>query len=227
MCWGSLVAVSAHINLIYPKPRNAIDSLLAEWSGEKSPYVWEAYGDPPCGCTNGSDVCESAQTCLWFSAGCSIGCKECDGGDKGPANPNITDRCGSGMNATVNYPLQRTINRHAVAGSDEEWTKFNPWRAAGSAPVYDPCGQWRHMLQGVMASSQTQSMPNSAIWVQICPRCPPALFGRLDCGNKVEHSRQPRGWLPISTLPVELQYDGGVLPTDTDAVCRRFEHDAG
>jgi len=32
-------------------------------------------------------------------------------------------------------------------GTDADWTKFNPWRAPGSAPVYDPCGRaggvWR------------------------------------------------------------------------------------
>ena len=74
---------AAHSSLIYPKPRNAIDSLLPEWSGGKAPYRWEPYGDYPCACRNGTGVCESAQTCLWFSVGCTIGCKECDGGSKG------------------------------------------------------------------------------------------------------------------------------------------------
>ena len=98
---GCIAVVAAHSNLIYPKPRNAIDSLLPEWSGGKSPYVWQPYGAPPCGCTNGTDgsTCDSAQTCLWFSVGCSIGCKECDGGDTGGANPNVKDRCNSGMKA--------------------------------------------------------------------------------------------------------------------------------
>ena len=26
-------------------------------------------------------------------------------------------------------------------GSDKDWTRFNPWRAPGSAPVYDSCGR--------------------------------------------------------------------------------------
>jgi len=95
----------------------------------------------PCACRNGTDVCASAQTCLWFSVGCTIGCKECDGGDKGPANPNRHDRCGGGMKATLNDPMHRTINRDVTAGSDEDWTKFNPWRAPGHAPVYDSCGR--------------------------------------------------------------------------------------
>ena len=44
------------------------------------------------------------------------------------------------MKATVNNPLHRTINRNAVAFSEEDWTRFNPWRAPGSAPVMDACG---------------------------------------------------------------------------------------
>jgi hypothetical protein len=55
-----------------------------------------------------------------------------DGGDKGPANPNRHDRCGSGMNATINDARYRTVNRFAEAGSDADWTKFNPWRAPGT-----------------------------------------------------------------------------------------------
>ena len=50
---------AAHSNLIYPKPRNAIDSLLPEWSGGKAPYAWRggpkpgphATAGPPCACT--------------------------------------------------------------------------------------------------------------------------------------------------------------------------------
>mmetsp|Transcript_103340 Transcript_103340/g.205393 ORF Transcript_103340/g.205393 Transcript_103340/m.205393 type:complete len:150 (-) Transcript_103340:4-453(-) len=136
-----IATAAAHSNLIYPKPRNAIDSLLPGWKGGKAPPVahWHPHGDVPCACRNDTDVCDVAQTCLWFTVGTSIGCKEPDGGDKGGANPNFKDRCGSGMKATVNDPLQRTINGNAVAFSEEDWTKFNPWRAPGSAPVYDPC----------------------------------------------------------------------------------------
>jgi len=35
----------------------------------------------------------------------------------------------------------RTLNRNVTAGSAEDWTRFNPWRAPGHAPVYDPCGR--------------------------------------------------------------------------------------
>jgi hypothetical protein len=44
----------------------------------------------------------------------------------------------------VNNPLHRTFNREcngSCVGTDADWTKYNPWRAPGSAPVYDPCGR--------------------------------------------------------------------------------------
>lgn len=135
---------TAHSSLIKPKPRNAIDSELPEWENGSAPYMWVpniGNAGAPCACRNGTDVCAPAQTCLWFSVGCTIGCKECDGGDKGSANPNRVDRCGSGMKATNNDPKHRTLNRNVEAGSEEDWTKFNPWRAPGHAPVFDPCGR--------------------------------------------------------------------------------------
>ena len=153
-----LAPAAAHNMLITPKPRNAIDSELPEWSHGKAPYTWDPSGGGqhpypkanysaqvdgyfPCACRNGSHTCDVAQTCLWMSVGCTIGCKECDGGSKGGANPNGKDRCGGGMKATINDPKYRTLNRNATPGSAADWTKFNPWRAPGNAPVFDPCGR--------------------------------------------------------------------------------------
>ena len=64
-----------------------------------------------------------------------------DSSSQGGANPNGKDRCGNGMKATINDPKYRTLNRNATAGSAADWTRFNPWRAPGNAPVYDPCGR--------------------------------------------------------------------------------------
>jgi len=146
VCALILGSAAAHSNLIYPKPRNAIDSLLPEWQGGKAPAVahWlppQAPPQLPCACANDTEICESAQTCLWFTVGTTIGCSVPDGGTQGGANPNNKDRCGSGMNATNNKKEHRTVNRDAVAFSDEDWTRWNPWRAPGNAPVYDPCGR--------------------------------------------------------------------------------------
>ena len=146
----SLPLAAAHSSLIKPKPRNAIDSELPEWADGNAPYMWvQNIGNDgtPCACRNGSAVCAPAQTCLWFSVGCTIGCKECDGGDQGSVNPNKKDRCAddpaqrTGVTATNNDPAHRTMNRAAEAGSDADWTRFNPWRAPGYAPVFDPCGR--------------------------------------------------------------------------------------
>ena len=76
---GALAAVAAgHSNLIYPKPRNAVDSFDPRWEhGKNSPDLWQANLGPvhgqACACRNGSSTCDICQTCLWMSAGCSHG----------------------------------------------------------------------------------------------------------------------------------------------------------
>ena len=77
------------------------------------------------------------QSCLWFSDGCSIGCKKCDGQG---GNPNTRDRCNSGKNATICDPRLRTYNQDAPCNTDADVYRWNPWRAPGSAPVLDSCG---------------------------------------------------------------------------------------
>ena len=64
-----LPLAAAHSSLITPKPRNAIDSELPEWADGNAPYMWVpniGKDGTPCACRNGSQPCESAQTCLWF-----------------------------------------------------------------------------------------------------------------------------------------------------------------
>ena len=137
-------SAAAHMSLVVPVPRNAIDRALSPWSGGKWwPYQphcehpdphWDPQTPsgckPPgtdgwgCNCQNGTSPCDVAQSCFWFSQGCSIGCKTCDGG---ASNPNTKDRCGSGMKATLNDPKLRTYNRAAAAGSDDDIYKHNPW----------------------------------------------------------------------------------------------------
>jgi hypothetical protein len=128
-------------------------------------------------------------------------CKECDGGDKGSANPSAKDRCGSGMKATVNDPLQRTVNRNAVAFSEEDWTRWNPVRSVVSAPfeimfylidelsgsgvlqAVHPCmilaaeRAGARMRLAATASSRTQSTRSSATWARSCLCFPLAPSG--------------------------------------------------
>ena len=102
-----------------------------------------------CTCVNGTEPCDAGQTCVWFSQGCSIGCATCDGNE---SNPNTRDRCNSGMKATNNDPYFRTYNRGVEAMSPGDIYQWNPWRAPGSAPVFDPCG----MAGGSPAWTATQ-----------------------------------------------------------------------
>lgn len=150
---------AGHGSLIVPPPRNAVDRSLPQWRGGKTPRAASAAPwDPPgeahpdgmpgttdpgvvtyfgCDCSNGTEPCDVAQSCFWFSQGCTIGCSTCDGDGTRPPN---RDACGSGMKATVNDPKYRTARRNVVAGSPDDIYKYNPWRAPGNAPVYDPCG---------------------------------------------------------------------------------------
>jgi len=157
---ATLLALStnaaAHSNLIYPKSRNAIDSNDPRWLGGKgSPDIWQpqlgAFHGQACACRNGSSVCDIGQTCLWMSVGCSLGCAACDGGTAGGTNPNTKDRCGTDTKKglkpwTHNSPYARTMNRNCTVengcvGTARDGGKWNPWRAPGAAPSWDPCGR--------------------------------------------------------------------------------------
>lgn len=139
------VEVDAHSSLLVPPSRNAVDRSLPSWSngswgdGAFGPDSWG------CNCINataggGQVRCDVGQSCFYFSNGCGIGCPKCDGGAQFGANPNTVDRCGSGAVSTINDPKFRTYNRDAPAGSAADIYKHNPWRAAGTAPVFDACG---------------------------------------------------------------------------------------
>ena len=146
-----VASVHGHAALISPAPRNAVDRKLEPWAGGRfgdatcehpihgvdvNP-LWGNGSCWGCNCVNGTEPCEVAQTCTYFSQGCAIGCAMCDGQE---SNPNFKDRCGSGKKPTNNDPRFRSVNRAAVAMSDGDVYQHNPWRAPGNAPVFDPCG---------------------------------------------------------------------------------------
>jgi hypothetical protein len=130
---------AGHASMIMPPSRNSIDSETDAWSHGKHPKsgTIQPYD---CHCTNGTDAeCNSGQSCLWFSQGCTIGCKACDG--KGARIPKW-DHCPlDSIKPTLNDPKYRSLNQNATAGSVEDIFFFNPWRAPGRAPVFDPCGK--------------------------------------------------------------------------------------
>jgi hypothetical protein len=182
MC-ALLSAASAHASVIMPPSRNAIDSEPGTpWTGDhhsNSPATgWlMPYGT---GCTNGTSQCKSGQAAFWFSQGCGIGCKVCNGnGSRIPNADHCPDLPKPPANETLD-PQYRTTNQHTVAGSREDFYKFNPWRAPGMAPVYDPCGMaggstihrfnageyntTRFAKQGDLGSKVLKPRPSGTVW---------------------------------------------------------------
>ena len=113
------------------------------------------YHGQACPSPNGRNGTSPAngQACYWFSNGASIGCATPDGSTRGPipdtpcdpSDPSKMcrrkmDTCGAGAMATVCDPALRTINTGAECGADDDWYYYSPWRAPGSAGVYDSCG---------------------------------------------------------------------------------------
>ena len=172
----SPLRVSSHGSLVSPAPRNSVDRSLPEWAGGKfTPSgTLEPFG---CNCTNGTSPCESAQSCFWFSNGCTIGCKACTG--NGTRGFNL-DTCGSRMQATITKPEHRTLNRNATANTPSDVYRYNPWRSPGNAPSFDPCGMaggtWKPAFngaeykttkfakQGDLGSKVLELLPSGVVW---------------------------------------------------------------
>lgn len=70
------------------------------------------------------------------SAGCFIGCPECDN----ESGRRQVDLCGLGKKRTLVDPKYWSVNRDAEPFSEFDIYQHNPWAAPGSAPVADACG---------------------------------------------------------------------------------------
>jgi len=133
------VGSEGHASMTFPQPRNAVDRDLAPWNGLMNPS-WDHHVDTPI-CphsdADGNLTLANGQSCFWYSHGCTIFCDECDGVTARDRNTCPNKKI---PNATICDPNLRTVNRFAECGSPEDRYYFNPWRAPGSAPVFDPCG---------------------------------------------------------------------------------------
>jgi len=158
-----VAAAMAHNSMMIPFPRNALDGADPRMvNGGTVP------GGLTCSCANSQNcpmgsarhVPGAGQACLWWSQGCSIGCPYCLTDPRHPANNGsiptkaITgnaphdDKAGfrksycAKPSTTSTLPKEFwTMNTHAIEGAVNDSYRFNPWRAPGSAPVVDPCGQ--------------------------------------------------------------------------------------
>ena len=123
-----------------PPPLLAQMSTACVCAGDLPPFNVGGWpkGHYPCTCTNGTDDCHPAQSCLWFNQGCTIGCP-CSGNGTASRLPAYSSCATPGV-ATNNDPRTRSINRGAKPGSQEDVYRYMPWRSPGSAIPADPCG---------------------------------------------------------------------------------------
>ena len=170
-----------HASVIMPPTRNAIDGYMpgTPWSGGRHPptgWIMPYEGT----CTNGTSACNSGQSMFWFNNGCTIGCEACDG--NGARVPN-RDACPGRPKPAAELmiaPEYRTTNQHSAFGSEQDFWRFNPWRAPGQAPVYDACGMaggaptagfnaaeyntTRYAKQGDLGSKVLPRRPTGTVW---------------------------------------------------------------
>ena len=152
-----LSVVDGHGAVVHPAPRNAVDRDLPPWSlpmPEHLPPVEGALCPAPD--ATGKITGELGQSCFWFSNGCAIGCDACDGISRGPIMHGSTrpspyglpwnrkfDTCSATVKSTAKPTIcdehLRTVNTNATCMGPDDIFQFSPWRAPGSAPVFDPC----------------------------------------------------------------------------------------
>lgn len=130
--------------MLFPVPRSSHGNDPAGTSttcGSSHPYSQAGSAGQYCGLGCVGDAC------LWYQIGCFVGCPKCSYSGKDLyVTPEDLQRAGNctPIAPTINDPELRSYNLGAAAGSDEDWTKVNPWRAPGTAgrgnPDFNPCG---------------------------------------------------------------------------------------
>jgi hypothetical protein len=153
-----VAAADAHGAVVHPPPRNAVDRDLAPWNAPMPNHLPPVEGSLcPAPDANGKITGELGQACFWFSNGCTIGCEQCDGISRGPiihgiGRPSPYNRgwarkfntCNETVNSTATPTIcderLRTVNTNATCMGAGDFFQYSPWRAPGSAPVFDPCG---------------------------------------------------------------------------------------
>jgi len=160
-----------HGSMNLPRPRNAGASAVHPSTGQDQSCIGDA--------------------CYWYQVGCYIGCPSCSNEGKSlypqPA-------CSNPIEPTNNDPATRSWDplgqsRHG------DFTKYNPWRAPGKAPVVDPCGD---------ASGYQNPGPYADI---------PKGYNAFDKGSEVLPAGTPTYWKTGGTAEVgwalSAQHGGG------------------
>ena len=102
----------------------------------------------------------TGDACLWYAIGCFAGCGNCSYQGK-DLYPTADDLAAAGncepIAPTINDQSLRSYNIDTEAGSDADWTKVMPWRAAGTAgagnPTFNPCGMNSGDITGALPTA--------------------------------------------------------------------------
>jgi len=158
---GHLHHADAHAAMIIPLSRNAFDRVADGFqNGTSKATACSCANNGPCELGSAREKGGAGQPCLWWSQGCSIGCDFCLTDPRHPenngtiptkeitGNPPHADKAGF-RKSYCEKPKTKdvlpkeywTMNTHAVPRAKNDSYQYNPWRAPGSAPVIDPCGQ--------------------------------------------------------------------------------------
>jgi len=139
----------------------------------------------------GADLSCKGDACYWYQVGCYIGCSECSGTGK---DLYPKPYCSNPIEPTNNDPNTRSWDPHGQSRHGD-FTKYNPWRAPGKAPVADPCG---------VASGYH----NPGAYADI-----PKGYSAYDKGSKVLPEQAPTYWKAGGTAEVgwamSAQHGGG------------------
>lgn len=146
------VALAAgHGAMSFPRPRNANNG---NWSADAS-----CIGD----------------ACFWYQVGCFIGCEECTGTGKVlyPSQSDYPKFCKL-AEPTNNNRATRTW--FGEDGEHGDFTKYNPWRSPGKAPVHDPCGASSGYKVPWPSADVPKGYPIWAKGSEVLPATPPTVW---------------------------------------------------
>jgi len=153
---GFVAGASAHGAMTHPRPRNA-------------------YSSPANEPSSGFDKSCVGDACFWYQVGCHIGCQSCTLTGKDLYPLAHCSKSEGLMEPTNNDPEFRTWDPH---GDSEcgDFTKYNPWRAPGKAPVADPCGVASGMRNPSSAATTPHGYTATSKGSEVLPETEPTYW---------------------------------------------------
>eukprot|EP00966_Prymnesium_polylepis_P015244 352514-Prymnesium_polylepis.1 len=122
-------SVHAHVSLMWPPSRMQNPSGVPGATASIFPTLLQAAG----GCHNFA--------CLWFSQGCQPGCTACSDKVHSAVMPTeVVDTCNEPDGTAPPSLTDPGLRTYRDMPSGDDWTRMNPWRTPGLAPVASSCG---------------------------------------------------------------------------------------